>query len=162
MKTREVLGSDLPLLEAIDRSEVPEPPLLNQQMWLRWRKEQGKRPTKRDTGETGTTMAEEMALWKAAMAKYHGGDWKEKLLNDEPRDEDEEEEESLPGLTTLEVFRRPKEARETVAEHDARRLRAGKILLNEEPYLLSESDKEMVSILEELEGRDEKSVREAL
>ena len=134
---REVTGTDLPLLEAIDQELVPIPPLMHQQSWLTWRKASGKRPGKRKTGERGTGMGREMALWKEAMAKYHGEDWRDKLLNLEtPEEEDEREEDSQPEESMLEAFRRPRAEYETVAGFDARRLRAGNVLLGKHPRQL--------------------------
>ena len=104
-----------------------------------------------------------MGFWKEAMAKYHGEDWREKLLNLEPpEEEDDGEEDSQPEESLLEVFRRPKAEDETVAGFDARRLRAGKILLGKHPRQLSAADQLIVELLREVEGKDERETRNAL
>ena len=141
MKAKGVVGSSLSLLEAINRGEVPQPPLINQQMWLRWRRDHGRRPARKGTREASTTIKEEMKLCKEAMAKYHGGDWQEKLFNAEPQEDEEDGDDSHHEETAIDVFHRPRGSQESVAEHDARRLRAGKILLETDPDMLSETDK---------------------
>ena len=71
---------DLGFNEAVGQGKVPKPPLMHQKRWLTWRSSQGRRPAVKRTGEVGTGMAEEMALWKAAMEHCFGENWPKQLM----------------------------------------------------------------------------------
>ena len=99
-----------------------------------------------------------MVLWKLAMAALYGETWKEKLLELESQEDDDEEVDSQPDSSKLDIFRQPGSGE----EHDARRLRAGKILLAQSPEQLVERDKVLIGVLADLEGKGEREARTAL
>ena len=80
---QEVAGiSDVSRLEAIRRGDVPRPPLCafshGVNMWVRWRAESGRRPTRRRDGAS-TSGALEVHLWRTIMFELCGDTWKEDL-----------------------------------------------------------------------------------
>ena len=78
---QEVAGtSDVGLLEAIPRGDVPRPPLCafshGENMWVSWRRDIGRRPTMRRDG-ISTTGTLEVHLHRTIMFELYGETWKE-------------------------------------------------------------------------------------
>ena len=107
-------------------------------------------------------MGQEMALWKAVMASLYGESWKDLLMDLEPPEEQDDEEASQPEASMLDIFNQARGAEESVAEHDARRLRAGTILLAQRPEQLGAADKALLEVLRETSGKTEKEARDMM
>ena len=71
---RQVSGSDLTLLEAINTGVVPRPELIGWYDWQRWRTAIGRRPTMSEDGYTLPRQIE-TSLWRATMAELYGAEW---------------------------------------------------------------------------------------
>ena len=77
---QQVSGSDLSLIEAIRKEEIPTPQLFDWFRWQRWRKEEGRRPMKKKKSPYFTTPSQEYALYRAVMNDLYGDGWKNQLL----------------------------------------------------------------------------------
>ena len=86
----EIIGGGS-LREAIDKGEIPRPPLLGYQAWISWRARAGLRPTQKKSGH-GTTSKQEAELWRGTMQGLYGNDWREHLDDEELRLAEEAEE----------------------------------------------------------------------
>ena len=76
----EVSGTQTPLLQAIEDSEIPMPELMNFKHWREWRESTAKRPRIDVDGFT-TSTAQEQRLWKTVMSTIHGVGWLDDLRN---------------------------------------------------------------------------------
>ncbi len=83
--------------EAAEEEIIPTPPLMDFNLWQKWRKEYGLRPTKRLGSRNPTSSKQESACWRRVMKHYHGEDWQD-ILAGEAMDP-EEKEESFDPLT---------------------------------------------------------------
>ena len=86
----EIIGGGS-LKEAIDKGEVPRPPLLGYQVWISWQAGAGLRPTQRKSGH-GTTSKQEADLWRETAQSLCGADWRERLDDEDLRRAEEAEE----------------------------------------------------------------------
>ena len=64
--------------EAVEGGEIPSPPLMSWNDFQRWRSTDGRRPSR-----TVRSHRQEAALWRAAMERYHGATWRERLEEQE-------------------------------------------------------------------------------
>ena len=76
--------------EAADEEIIPTPPLMDFNLWQKWRKEYGLRPTKRLGSRNPTSSKQESACWRRVMNYYYGEDWQD-ILAEEVLDPEEEE-----------------------------------------------------------------------
>ena len=104
--SQEVSGEELgvTLLDCIRDGRVPRP---EEMSWQRWRKREGRRPTRRQDGR-GMSTVEEVALWRAVTAELYGEDRIEDLEEEEEQDE-EEEPEARPRLRPIPALMGPAE-----------------------------------------------------
>ena len=77
--------------EAAQEEMIPTPPLMDFNLWQKWRKEYGLRPTKRLGSRNRTSSKQESACWRRVMKHYYGEDWQD-ILAEEANDPEEEEE----------------------------------------------------------------------
>ena len=117
---RQVVGSDLTLLNAINEGIVPVPPLMGWDQWQSWRKTVGCRPHKRIHGY-GTEAKTESALWRAVMTDRYGEHWAEtwamQQVQEAGEDSDAEEERDVGAVPRGLVSPAPNErAGETITE----------------------------------------------
>ena len=73
-RVREVSGYDESFEQAVEEGLVPSPPLATWNGWQRWRREHGRRPNEAEDGFVPRPR-DEVALWRRAMAHFHGPDW---------------------------------------------------------------------------------------
>ena len=71
---RQVTGYDGTFEEAVIEGLIRAPGVATWNGWQRWRREEGGRPTIEDDGARPQPR-DEVALWRRAMAHYHGPDW---------------------------------------------------------------------------------------
>jgi hypothetical protein len=98
------------------------------------------------------------------MERLYGENWAQDLVGvvTEEGEGDEEESDTEGGPSVKEVFLKPREAQETVEHYEARLLRAGRILIRDEPTFLQPRDQEMVAILGEIETQDQDEAKKLL
>ena len=87
---REVTGTDTSLAECIADGSVPKPDILDWRDWLVWRKSAGKRPRLGLGDPSATTLKQESVLWRSAMQRLHGDDWRALLEAQQVEQEDED------------------------------------------------------------------------
>ena len=76
--------------QAVETGVVPEPPLMHWNEFQKWRSAEGSRAR-------GRTSKQEVELYREVMTRYHGDQWKERLVERElPADEEEMEEAGAP------------------------------------------------------------------
>ena len=104
--SQEVSGEELgvTLLDCIRDGRAPRPEEMSFPAWQRWRKREGRRPTRRQDGR-GMSTVEEVALWRAVTAELYGEDRIEDLEEEEEQDE-EEEPEARPRLRPIPALER--------------------------------------------------------
>jgi len=161
---REVTGVDSSLLQCILDGAVEKPQLMDRLRWLTWRTGNGKRPSVARTGEKGTTMKQETLIWKGVMERLYGENWAQDLVGvvTEEGEGDEEESDTEGGPSVRGVFTRPREDQETVEQYEARLLRAGRILIRDDPDFLRPRDQETVAIFGEIETQDQDEAKKLL
>ena len=101
--SQEVSGEEL----GVRDGRVPRPEEMSFPAWQRWRKREGRRPTRRQDGR-GMSTVEEVALWRAVTAELYGEDRIEDLEEEEEQDE-EEEPEARPRLRPIPALMGPAE-----------------------------------------------------
>ncbi len=82
MADRQVSGTDITLLEAIETDVVPRPDLMDWNAWQRWRRVAGQRPTAADGAALDNRG--EVALWRGVMTSLYGADWLEEVYSPRP------------------------------------------------------------------------------
>ena len=95
---REVTGTDTSLAECIADGSVPKPDILDWRDWLVWRKSAGKRPRLGLGDPSATTLKQESVLWRSAMQRLYGDDWRALLEAQQAEEEDEEEVDAASGV----------------------------------------------------------------
>ena len=83
-----VIGTELSFFEAVEAELVETPRLTSYKEWLAWRRGAGMRPP----GGGRNWSLGDSALWRLAMERYHGPDWRSTLEEAEAAAADEEEE----------------------------------------------------------------------
>ena len=108
--SQEVSGEELgvTLLDCIRDGRVPRPEEMSFPAWQRWRKREGRRPTRRQDGR-GMSTVEEVALWRAVTAELYGEDRIEDLEEEEEEQDEEEEPEARPRLRPIPALMGPAE-----------------------------------------------------